>query len=106
MKLKIGDKVKMNKHGFRFYSNLNRTCEAFNKGGSFDFDSFKHAACELFAIHGVGKVIKFNSEGEPFIKWAFRLDGVKYHCSAYYGKEDVDKLSFLDKIKFKLQGRV
>lgn len=106
MKLKIGDIVKMNKHGFSYYSNLDRTVDAFTIAGVANSDSFMHAICEQFAIHGVGKIIRFNSEGDPFISWKFRLDGVRYRCSAYYGKEDVDKLSFFDKVKFKLQGRV
>jgi hypothetical protein len=104
--LKIGDKVKMTKRGFQFYSNIDTTFDMHSVAGAMEDRHFTGAVCELFAIHGVGVVKKFNNEGSPFVKWEFNLDGVHYFYSHYYDLRDVKKLSFLDKLIFKLQGRM
>jgi hypothetical protein len=106
MKLKIGDKVKITKYGFKFHSNLDISFEMNSVCLSMKREHFTSAVCELFAINGVGTVKKFNDEGEPYVRWDFKLGGIKYHYSHYYELASVKKLSFLDRIIFKIKGLV
>ena len=104
MSFKIGDKVKMTKKGFKFYSNLDISYSMYSKGGILERDSYIQSITELFSIHGVGTVVRFNSEGELYIRWNYSLDGVFYFHHGYYETKDVKKLNFLDKLIFKLKG--
>lgn len=106
MNLKIGDKVKMTPRGFKFYSNVDIQFDMSNVGGKMDYNHFTRAVCEQFAIHGVGTVKKFNESGEPYIRWEYHLDGIRYHYEHYIETSDVKKLSFIDKFIFKIQGRI
>lgn len=106
MNLKIGDKVRMTKKGFKFYSNIDIQFDMGSVGSLMERRHFTMAACELFAIHGVGTIKKFNDEGLPYIKWEYRLDGIKYRYQHYFDLRDVKKLSILDKLIFKIQGRI
>lgn len=106
MSLKIGDKVKMTKKGFKFYSNIDVAFDSHSVARIMAARHFTSAACELFAIHGVGTVQRFSTEGCAYIRWEYRLDGIKYHYTHYFALENVKKLSFLDKLIFKLQGRI
>ena len=106
MSLKIGDKVKMTEHGFKFYSNVDIAFDSHSVARIMAAKHFTSATCELFAIHGVGIIQKFNDEGTPYICWEYRLDGIKYHYIHYYEPNHIKKLSFLDKVIFKLQGRI
>lgn len=106
MSLKIGDKVRMTKKGFKFYSNIDIQFEMNSVGLLMERKHFTTAACELFAIHGIGTVKRFNDEGLPYIRWEYRLDGIKYHYQHYFQLNDVNKLNLLDKLIFKIQGRV
>lgn len=106
MNFKIGDKVKMTKEGFLFYSNIDTAYDMASTSMKVESSNFERAICTLFSIHGIGTVKKINSCGDLYIRWNYRLDGVKYYSEHYYEQEEVSKLSFLDKIKFKLQGRV
>ena len=99
MNLKIGDKVKMTPRGFKFYSNLDIQFVMVSVGSKVDKKHFTEAICEQFAIHGIGIVKKFNSEGEPYIRWDFSIDGLEYHYSSYFDKKDIRKLTFLEKLK-------
>jgi hypothetical protein len=94
MSLKIGDKVRMTRKGFKFHSNLNISFEMHSVCLSMEHKHFTSAVCELFAINGVGTVKKFNDEGEPYVRWDFKLGGIKYHYSHYYELASVRKLSF------------
>lgn len=104
--LKIGDKVKMTKRGFNFYSNLNYAFSLNSICGSMSKKHFEESVCELLSIHGIGTVKKFNSSGDPYIEFKYRLDGVKYFSGHYYELKDVKKLSFIDRLIFKIQGRI
>ena len=104
MSLKIGDKVKMTKRGFRFYSNVNIQFDMSNVGGKMNAEQFTMAVCELFAIHGVGTVKRFNDFDDPYIVFKHSLDGVKYKYTHYFDKKDIKKLSFIDKIIFAFKG--
>lgn len=106
MSLKIGDKVKMTKRGFKFYSDIDIQFVMGSVGGKMNAGYFTMAVCEQFAIHGIGTVKKFNDEGNPYIKWEYRLDGIKYYYHHYFDLKDIKKLSLLDKLIFKIQGRI
>lgn len=106
MNIKIGDKVRMTKKGFKFYSDIDIQFDMSSVGSLMERRHFTMAACELFAIHGVGTVKRFNDEGLPYIKWEYRLDGIKYRYQHYFDLRDVKKLSLLDKLIFKIQGRI
>lgn len=106
MKLKIGDKVRMTDYGFRFYSDLDKSFEMSTIGLMMNHKHFTQTVCELFAVHGVGVVKKLNDDGDPYIRWEYRLDGVKYHYENYYDIDSIRKLTLLDKLIFKLQGRI
>lgn len=98
--LKIGDKVRMTPRGFRFHSNLDISFECGSCDSKMNHLQFIKTTCELFSIHGVGEVKKFSSEGDPFIKFEYTLDGIKYYHSAYYVRGVIKKLSLIDRIKF------
>jgi hypothetical protein len=102
--LKIGDKVKMTPRGFKYHSNLDKAFDVHSVGKTMEQKHFTRCVCELFAIHGVGTIRKFNFLGEPEIRWEYSLDGVKYHYIHYYELKDVKKLNILDKIKLFLKG--
>jgi hypothetical protein len=104
MNLKIGDKVKMTKSGFKFYSNIDIAFDMGSLQGVMKKEQFTSVVCELFAIHGVGVVKKFNHCGEAFIKWEFSLDGIKYYYSHYFEANNIRKLSVLENLIFKLKG--
>lgn len=106
MSLKIGDKVRMTKKGFRFYSDIDIQFDMGSVALLMERKHFTMAVCEQFAIHGVGTVKRFNDEGCPYIKWEYRLDGIKYRYQHYFQLDDVKKLSLLDKLIFKIQGRI
>ena len=101
--LKIGDKVIMTKEGFRFYSNLDCAFRGHSVASNMNEKNFTSCVCELFAVHGVGTIVKFNSCGVPYIRWEHSLDGIKYHYSHYYENEDIKKMNILDKVKFFLK---
>jgi len=102
--LKIGDKVKMTKRGFKFYSNLDITYRMYSAAGILERDSYIQSITQLFSIHGVGTVVKFNSEGDPYIRWSYSLDGVYYFHEAYYEGLDVRKLNKLEQFHLKIKG--
>jgi hypothetical protein len=104
MKLKIGDKVRMTPRGFKFYSNIDIAFDMGSFAGVMNEEQFNSAVCELFSIHGIGTVKGFNSCGEPFVKFKYSLDGIKYHYSSYFELKDVRKLNILEKIILKLKG--
>jgi hypothetical protein len=104
MNLKIGDKVKMIPRGFRYYSNIDTAFDTHCVGGSMNSEHFTCAVCELFAIHGVGTVKRFNDEGTPYVRFENSLDGIGYFYTHYFDVKDVKKLSLLDKLIFKLKG--
>lgn len=103
---KIGDKVKMTKEGFNFYSNVDIAFETHSVAKSMNNRHFSKAVCELFAIHGIGTVKKILDDDVFYIRWDFKLDGVNYHYCHNFEAKDVKKLSFLDKLIFKIQGRI
>jgi len=103
MSLKIGDKVKMTKRGFKFYSDIDIAFTMHSVGGEMNRNNYTSAICEQFAIHGIGTVRKFNNENDPYIRWDFSIDGVKYHYTHYFDKKDVKKLTILDKLRIKLR---
>lgn len=104
--LKVGDKVKMTPRGFKFYSNLDHAFSLNSIRGSMNEENFEECVCGLFSIHGIGTVKEFNSSGDPYIEFKYRLDGVRYFSAHYYELKDVKKLSFTDKLLFKIQGRI
>ena len=101
--LKIGDKVKMTKRGFKFYGNVDIQFDMSSVRGKMDCRHFESALCKSKAIHGIGIVKRFNSEGDPCVRWENSLDGINYFYTHYFDKKDVAKLTLLDKIKFKLR---
>jgi len=108
MNINIGDKVKISKHGLQFYANINKMidCHTTPLRKEIRSDNVEELICELMAIHGVGTVKKMNSDGDLYIRWDYRLDGMKYYSEGVYEVESVSKMSILDKLKFKLQGRI
>lgn len=103
MSLKIGDKVKMTPRGFKFYSDIDLAFEGHSIAGRMESEHFTKAVCELFAIHGIGTVKEFSDGGIPYIVFTHSLDGIKYKYSQYLDEKDVKKISFLDKIIFKIK---
>lgn len=106
MKLKIGDKVKMTPKGFKFYSNIDIQFDMGSVARLMERKHFTITACQLFAIHGIGVVKKFNDEGDPYIRWEFSFDGISYHYEHYFDLKDVKRLSFLDRLIFNIRDLV
>jgi hypothetical protein len=98
MKLKIGDKVKMSKDGFHFYQNIARMMEVYKHPAQWKNSSIEQMVCEILALQGTGKVIKFNSEGEPFISWTYKNAGMFYKHRFHYATESVRKLTLWEKL--------
>ena len=103
MNLKIGDKVKMTKRGFKFYGNTFTLFHVNQVGGKMDYKRFESALCEAKAIHGIGTVKRFNEEGSPYVRFENSLDGIGYFYTHYFEIKDVRKLNFLDRLKAKIK---
>lgn len=103
MNLKIGDKVKMTKKGFKFYGNIEITFDMNQIDGKMIYEHFESALCESKAIHGIGTVKRFNDLNEPYVLWENSLDGIRYFCTHYFELKDVRKLNFFDRLKAKLK---
>ena len=101
--LKIGDKVKMTPRGFRFYSNVDIVFDMNSIARVMSQEHFTSAVCEQFAIHGVGTVKSLNDGGDPYVRWDFSINGVRYHYTHYFCKKDLKKLNFIDRLKAKLK---
>jgi hypothetical protein len=105
--LKIGDKVKMTKKGFKFYADVEKSFQCHSVGGSMKSKHFTQSVCELFAIHGVGTIVNYIPESDTLkIRWNYKIDGLNIFYTHYYEYKDIKKLSLFDKIKFKIQGRI
>jgi hypothetical protein len=103
MNLKIGDKVKMTKRGFKFYGNTFTLFDVNQVGGKMEYKHFESALCEAKAIHGIGTVKRFNEEGSPYVRFENSLDGIGYFYTHYFEIKDVRKLNFLDRLKAKIK---
>lgn len=99
-KLKIGDKVKMLPSGFHYFHDLDQRYDSFIIPGEQGIraDALEWMLCEVLAIQGTGVINSFNSEGDPFIKWTYKNAGMYFFHSFHYGKEDVRKLTLLEKL--------
>jgi hypothetical protein len=107
MSFKVGDKVIMSKKGFKYYSDITKQFEASTVCGVInELSHFEQAVCCLFSIHGIGTIKKINEYGVLYIKWEYKLDGIKYHYTHYFENGDIKKISFLDRLKFKIRGLV
>ena len=106
MNFELGDRVKMTKKGFKFYSNVDKRFDSHSVSNKMDSEHFTRCVCALFSVHGIGTVKHFDDEGNPYISWKYKLDGVYYYYEHFYEKKDVTKLSILDRIIFKIQGRI
>jgi hypothetical protein len=69
MSFKIGDKVKMTKEGFLFYSNIDTAYDMASTSVGLESSDFEKVICTLFSIHGVGTVKKINRYGDLYIRW-------------------------------------
>ncbi len=101
--LKVGDKVKMTKRGFKFYGNTHTLFDVNQVDGKMEYRHFESALCEAKSIHGIGTVKRVNDEGSPYILWENSLDGINYFYTHYFEIKDVRKLNFLDRLKAKLK---
>jgi hypothetical protein len=100
MKLKIGDKVKLSKEGHSFNSDLSEAFVGNCFGEGVNSENFKSAVCGLFAVHGVGVVKDFNDDEDPKIRWELHINGMFYYYTHFYGQEDLQRLSLLDRLKY------
>ena len=103
MNLKIGDRVKMTKKGFKFYGNTRIIFDVNQVGEKMEYKHFESALCEAKAIHGIGTVKRFNDLNEPYVLWENSLDGIRYFYTHYFELKDVRKLNFFDRLKAKLK---
>lgn len=106
MTFKPGDLVIMNARGIR-YHNPDRFFEAYNVLGVVLPRNFEWALCELMAIQGVGEVLSFDPEYNAVeVRFKNSVNGVYYFNTMFYEASHVSKLSFFQKLKYKLLGRV
>lgn len=96
--MKIGDKVKMTRRGFRFYSDLDNAFELSSVSSKMNSEDFNRCVCELFAVNGVGTIKRFNEQGDPYIRWEFSLNGMYYFHEHYYEEKDIRKLTWIERI--------
>lgn len=102
---KPGDLVIMNDTGFAYHGNLDRTFESYSVGLEIRPKAFEAAICEIMAIQGVGEVL-YVKEDAIRVKFKYSVKGLYYFYTSYYNPEDVSKLTLLQKLKYKLLGRV
>lgn len=110
MTLKPGDLVIMNKKGFAFHGNPNIMFDAYNVGGAINSRHFENVFCEIMSIQGVGEVVHINDFDLENIavevRFKNRVKGLFYFNTMFYDAADLSKLTFFQKLKFKLLGRV
>ena len=104
MSLKVGDKVKMTKRGFKYYANLDNAFDSHNVGGLLNHKHFTSAVCQQFAIRGIGTVLLFSDNGYPEVRWENSDGIIKFHYTHYFDLRDVRKMTLLEKIIAKLRG--
>jgi len=100
MKLKIGDKVKLSKEGQDFNADLSEIFISNCIGGKLSVRHFESAVCSLFAVHGVGVIKGFNDDEDPKVRWELHINGMFYYYTHFYGQEDLQRLSLLDRFKY------
>jgi hypothetical protein len=100
MKLKIGDKVKMTAEGYHFHHNVDKMIEGIQvpSRAGLDEKDVEERFCEMLAIQGIGTVIKFNSDGDPFISWEWKNAGMFFKKRCFYDIDDVRKLTLWEKL--------
>jgi len=98
-KLQVGDKIKLTKLGFHFHHNVLRKLHS-REVPDFGYreKDMEEMFCEILALQGTGIVLKFNSSGDPLVKWTYRNAGMFFYNSFYYGKEEVRHLTLWEKI--------
>jgi hypothetical protein len=104
--LKKGDLVLMTNKGFAYYGNLDKRFHSHQIDGKLSFEHFENLMCDFMAVQGVGEVRDFNTDGAPLIRWRNSVKGIYYFHSFYYEAKDVRKLTFFEKLKYKLLGRI
>ena len=101
--MKIGDKVIMTKKGFHFYHNLSIQFDMHNVAGKVSDKDFVSAMSEILAVQGIGTIKRFNSEGDPYIRWESKMNGMYFFFEHYFDQDSVQKICLLQKLRLKLK---
>jgi hypothetical protein len=103
MSLKIGDKVIMTKKGFHFYHNLDIQFDMHKVSGKVSDKAFESAMSEILAVQGIGTVKRFNSSGDPYIRWENKMNGMYFFYEHYFEHDSIQKIGLLQKLRLKLK---
>jgi hypothetical protein len=104
MNLKIGDKVKMNKEG-TFYHNPDNMFDAHNVGGFLNAEHYEQLICEFMAVQNVGEVKELD-EHAVRVRFHNSLNGRYYFFTMWYEPSHLSKLTFFQKLKHNIFGRI
>ena len=104
MSLKIGDKVKMNKDGI-LYHNPDNMFDAHSVGRLLDETHYERSICEFMSIQNIGEVKELN-EHDIRVRFHNSLNGRYFFFTMWYERSHLSKLTFFEKLKYKLFGRI
>ena len=102
--LKIGDKVKMNKNGI-LYHNPDNMFDAHSVANRLDENHYEQLICEFMSIQNVGEVKELN-EHAVRVRFQNSLNGRYFFFTMWYEPSHLSKLTFFEKLKYKLFGRI
>jgi hypothetical protein len=103
MNLKIGDKVIMSKEGFHFHHNPDIQFDMCALSGSVKKDVFISFHSEILSLLGIGTVKRFNSSGEPYIRWENKMNGMYFFYEHYFEHESIHKIGLFQRLRLKLK---
>ena len=102
--LKVGDKVKMNKAGI-LYHNPDNMFDAHSVGRYLSAHHYELLICEFMSIQNVGEVKELNEHGVR-VRFHNILNGRYFFFTMWYDSSHLSKLTFFEKLKHKLLGRI
>lgn len=105
MTFKTGDLVIMNNKGFTYHGNPYNMFDSYKVGEGLRYRHIEMLVCELFSIQGVGEVISVN-DGFVNVKFKNNIKGMYFYFTMFYNLDHISKLTFFQKLKYKLLGRV
>ena len=104
MNLKIGDKVKMNKKGIIYY-NPDNMFDAHSVRQLLNACNYEQLLCEFMSVQNVGEVKELNEQAIR-VRFQNSVNGRYFFFTMWYEPSHLSKLTFFQKLKYELFGRV
>jgi hypothetical protein len=97
-KLKVGDKVKLTAEGYHFHHNVDKMLNSYRHPSEWEEEAIENMLCEILAVQGIGIIMRFNEDGDPFVSWKWNNAGMFFKKRCYYDIDDVRKLNLWEKL--------